>query len=654
MYDQIFVPVDNSDHAMSAVHLAVRLAQEFDAELVGSHAYAARLHDYRFKQMEFTLPEEYLVEAEMEKQRKIHDSLITMGLELISDSYLVVMEKEAKKAGLSFVPKMYDGKNYEMIAEDINGSDYDLVIMGALGLGAVKDSQIGSVCERVTRRIRTDVMVMKNTADMEEQLAPSTNGVAHKNGGGILVAVDGSPESFAGLRTAIEMGKKLNKTVEAISVYDPYLHYTMFNSLVNVLTEKASKVFKFKEQEQLHEEVIDTGLAKIYQSHLEVARRIADDEGVDLKITLLDGKAFEKILEYARREKPWLLVMGRIGVHSEESMDIGSNTENLLRLVPCNVYLSSKRFTPATDVRAEESMIWVEEAQRILDKAPDFAKGITRTIVHRWAMERGHSVITTSVLQNALATILPERSMISMGIIAEDVAMKKISEDSNVRYVCTKCGWVAKGFEPSKCTVCDAPPEDLQKLDEEALEKLSSLEGAILEETSFDQVKIKWTEEARKLVKSIPDGYQRRRAKAKIEKKARVRKDQVITLIMVQDVVETNNIETGNLEPRGKLGNRSVDEIPATAQNVRDGAFSWTPDAVIRLNRVPEGFMRKGTKGRIEKVAVVRGVDLIDMDVVEEGIKEGLRLMEEMIKKQNGSDSIEEMIKKQNGSDSPE
>ena len=48
---------------MTAVHLAVRLAQEFDAELVGSHAYAARLHDYRFKQMEFTLPEEYLVEA---------------------------------------------------------------------------------------------------------------------------------------------------------------------------------------------------------------------------------------------------------------------------------------------------------------------------------------------------------------------------------------------------------------------------------------------------------------------------------------------------------------------------------------------------------------------------------------------------------------
>ena len=31
--------------------------------------------------------------------------------------------------------------------------------------------------------------------------------------------------------------KEFNKEVEAISVYDPYLHYAMFNSIVNVLTD---------------------------------------------------------------------------------------------------------------------------------------------------------------------------------------------------------------------------------------------------------------------------------------------------------------------------------------------------------------------------------------------------------------------------------
>ena len=47
-----------------------------------------------------------------------------------------------------------------------------------------------------------------------------------------------------------------------------------------MLSEKASKVFRFEEQNQLHEEIIDTGLAQIYQSHLEVAERMALDAGV--------------------------------------------------------------------------------------------------------------------------------------------------------------------------------------------------------------------------------------------------------------------------------------------------------------------------------------------------------------------------------------
>ncbi|MBO6573899.1 MAG: universal stress protein [Rhodothermales bacterium] len=637
MYKKIFVPVDNSEHSITAVDMAVALGKEFESELVGSHAYAARLHDYRFKQMEFTLPDEYLIEEEMEKQRKVHDTLITMGLELISDSYLVVMQARAQEAGLQFEPKMYDGKNFRVIADDINTSDYDLVIMGALGLGAVKDSQIGSVCERVVRRTKTDTLVIKNTAPMEDQLTPNVGEVAHKDGGGIVVAVDGSPESFAGLKTAIQMGKALGKTVEAISAYDPYLHYAMFNSIVHVLTEKASKVFKFQEQEQLHEEVIDTGLAKIYQSHLEVARKLAEDEDFDLKITLLDGKAFEKILEYVRRKKPWLLVMGRIGVHSDESMDIGSNTENLLRLVPCNVLLSSQRFTPDVDVQAESSMIWTEPAQRILDRAPDFAKGIARTTVHRWAMERGHSVVTVSVLEQALGTILPRSSMLAMGIIADDVARTQIETANEQTWVCAKCGWVARNFEPHKCTVCSAEKEHLQLLDKEAIEGLAPLEGAIHEEQAFDKVRLKYTEEARAILAAIPDGYQRRRAKAKVEKRARVRKIDTITRTMVAEVVDVTEIETRMLEERGELGQRAVDAAQAPERNTRDGNYSWTPDAVARLARVPEGFMRNATKRRIEKIADEQGTDLVDLPVVEEGIKVGLQMMEEAIRKQNAA-----------------
>ena len=70
MYEKIYVPVDNSDLSNQAVKNAVQLGQAFGSKLVGSHVYAAKMHDYRFKQMEYTLPDEYLEETELERQRK--------------------------------------------------------------------------------------------------------------------------------------------------------------------------------------------------------------------------------------------------------------------------------------------------------------------------------------------------------------------------------------------------------------------------------------------------------------------------------------------------------------------------------------------------------------------------------------------------------
>jgi nucleotide-binding universal stress UspA family protein len=636
MYKKIYVPLDNSEHSNSCVELSLALAKRFDAQLVGSHAYAAKMHDIRFKQMEYTLPEEYQDEQELERQRKIHDSLITMGLQLISDSYLELLGQRAEKEGLVFEKKMRDGKNFQVIVEDVQNGDYDLVVMGALGLGAVKDSLIGSVCERVVRRIKVDTLVVKNTLPLEEQT------------GNILVAVDGSPQSFAGLRSAIEMGRAFNKPVEAVAVYDPYLHYAMFNSIVGVLTEKASKVFKFKEQEQLHEEVIDTGLAKIYQSHLEIARSVAKEEGVDLKITLLDGKAFEKILKYVRKEKPWLLVMGRIGVHSEDDMDIGSNTENLLRMVPCNVYLSSKKFIPPIDIKAEASVNWTEEALRRMDKVPAMVRGIARTAILRYAMERGHSIISSSVIDDTMRAVLPEGMVRAMGLAAETVAIEKGKLNEGTTYICRYCGYAAKNVLPVVCPVCRAKTDQFEKVDKATIESLAPLEGGVEEEETFDGIKLSWTGEAKELLRTVPTGYMKRRAKARIEKQARVRKLTTITKDMAAQVIEQTLEEDrlgrdpespaeqgengdGHNEVPGGNGDRQTAPSSKTNGNVTDGELVWTEDAVERLNRVPAGFMRNITKDKIEGLTREKGTTRITLELTEAGIEVAKKIMEEAI-----------------------
>jgi hypothetical protein len=87
-YKSICVPVDNSDHSKRAENLAIELGVAFGAKLTGCHVYAAKMHEYRFKQMEYSLPEKYLEEQELEHQRRVHDSMIAMGLKLISESYV--------------------------------------------------------------------------------------------------------------------------------------------------------------------------------------------------------------------------------------------------------------------------------------------------------------------------------------------------------------------------------------------------------------------------------------------------------------------------------------------------------------------------------------------------------------------------------------
>src|SRR5262245_8113081 len=623
MYKHIYVPVDNSDYSNRAIDLAVELGRAFGARLTGCHVYAARLHDYRFKQMEYTLPDEYKDEHELERQRKIHDSLIAMGLQLISDSYLDVMARKAEEAGLAFERKMIDGKHYKVLVDDARASDYDLVIMGALGMGAVKDSQLGSVTERFVRKVTTDTLIVRTQDPLRDQQ------------GAIVVGLDGSPQSFNGLKIGIALATATGRPLHAVAVYDPYLHYAMFNGIVGVLNDKASKIFRFKEQEQLHEEIIDTGLAKIYQSHLEIGRKLAAEAGVDLAITLLDGKCFEKMLTFARKEQPWLLILGRIGVHSEAGeVDLGSNTENLVRLAPCNVLLTGGTFYPPLDVKAEEIISWTEEAEARMERVPLQVKGVARTALLRYAIEQGHTVITNKVIDEAMAIFMPTRMAEKMQILAEDVAVARLrADEQSATAICSVCGYTVKGPNPVvTCPVCRADADKFQVISKDVVEAIATQEGGIEEEEALPGVPVKWSADARDALREVSDAYLRRRAKARVEKYARSKKIPVITCALALPMIE----ETVGRDKLGAgwdtlLAKTKFEPAAAPAPSPGAPSFAWTEDAVARLNRVPAGFMRDMTREEVERVAADKGVAVIDLAVCEEGIGHARETMNEVI-----------------------
>jgi nucleotide-binding universal stress UspA family protein len=419
-YQSILLATDSSDHSNRAITEAIAIAHLYNAKITGLHVYAAKLHDVRFRQMEGGLPEQFRQEQELERQRDVHDDLITRGLSIITDSYLDQIEKACSRESILMNRRALEGKNYRELIKETNNGNYGLLIMGAKGVGAIAGSRLGTVCERVARRTDIDTLIIK---EPQRHLAE----------GAIVVAVDGSTQSYGGLITALSLSSHWQVPVKVVAAFDPYYHYVAFNRIADILSEEAGKVFKFKEQEKLHEEIIDSGLAKIYQGHLKIAENVAAEYDMKVETVLLDGKPYHAIEKYCRKVNPSLLVIGKIGIHADPELDIGGNAENLLRNVDCAVLLSQRQYQPRIDVIADATTTWTKEAEKRMERVPSFVRNMARMAILRYAQEHDHTVITERIVEEATAKLMPHHAKKAMSeiVAANDAGELKPSRDKS-------------------------------------------------------------------------------------------------------------------------------------------------------------------------------------------------------------------------------
>jgi len=392
MYKDILVLLDNSDYSLWALDRAIELANQFGSTLFGTHVYAARLHEERFIQMEPGLPERYQAVEEITRQRQIHGELIEKGLGIISNSYLDVFQERCEGNGVPYKRRVMEGKNYSCLVKEVKENPYDLVAMGIRGLGEVKTSRVGSVTERVTRRIETDAIITKNDAKLK--------------GGHIVVGIDGSPQSYAAMRAAINFAKRLDCKVTALAVFDPAFHYRVFKNIAKVLSEENGKIFRFEEQEKLHEEIIDSGLEKIYRDNLNRARDMAIREGLvagkGFDTEVISGKPFDAMLDWLSGKDVSLLMLGKVGVHCDSGLDIGSNAEFLFRYAPCNIFLCSGKADPEpVSEEKRPEIVWTAEALEMLNRVPGFVRNMVRGHMEANAHKEGLNTVTLEMMIEA-------------------------------------------------------------------------------------------------------------------------------------------------------------------------------------------------------------------------------------------------------------
>jgi nucleotide-binding universal stress UspA family protein len=298
------------------------------------------------------------------------------------------------------------------------------------------------------------------------------------------------------MRVALELAQAFGGSLWVGSAFDVEYHHVVFHNIKDVLSYQASKVFKFEEQEELHNNIIDKGLLKLAQANLKRAEVMAQEfPDVPLKTQILIGKPFQVLMQWAEEIKPSLLVLARHGAHRIEGTELGSQAENLVRIAPCTTLLTGTvgirpEDIPWIEEDGQAGLPWAPEAEVRILRVPPFAQGIARRAVEEYVLERtgGETMtVTNRWLDEAIQKLLPTHMQLIMGIgSAEEIALAELKAQEQLRAT------TVRGH--------DADPEPLR----EETETRCPVTGATTSRPRIASDPIVWTEEAWQRLQLVP------------------------------------------------------------------------------------------------------------------------------------------------------
>ena len=135
---KILVPLDGSTNSTRGLDKAIDLAKGNNAEITGFYV--------------FHLP----IAAGIKYTKKMKDDAQTKAVKAIGPA----MQK-AKRAGASFKYKTGGGHTGSEIVNFAKKGKYDMIVIGARGMGGAKEAFLGSTSNYVMHKTKIPVLVVK-------------------------------------------------------------------------------------------------------------------------------------------------------------------------------------------------------------------------------------------------------------------------------------------------------------------------------------------------------------------------------------------------------------------------------------------------------------------------------------------------------------
>jgi nucleotide-binding universal stress UspA family protein len=217
-----------------------------------------------------------------------------------------------REARVDHEHEVREGEPWREIVAAAAEMDANLAVLGTHGRGGLDHLFLGSVAEKLIRRLPCPVW----TVSHEEGRISSAPGLL----GRILCATDFSEMSAEALRVALAFAEKHNAgltllhVIEDLSDLSAAAHRSLFD--------------------------IDVLRQTIERRGMERLRRIVDEAsvpGVRIEPRAVLGRAYEEILRAGAEEKADLIVIGAQGHGFFEHLLSGSNAQQVIRRATCPV-----------------------------------------------------------------------------------------------------------------------------------------------------------------------------------------------------------------------------------------------------------------------------------------------------------------------------
>ena len=141
LFEKILVPLDSSEHSKNALEKAIQIAKKFDSEITLIHVCSLEGVPFSITATKY--------ERYVQNIRNFGNAILDHGL------------KQVESEGVHAETRLLEGHTVEEIIKVAKERKFDLIVMGARGLSAIKEIFLGSVSHGVINHVQCPVLVVK-------------------------------------------------------------------------------------------------------------------------------------------------------------------------------------------------------------------------------------------------------------------------------------------------------------------------------------------------------------------------------------------------------------------------------------------------------------------------------------------------------------